>query len=82
MKPSPPDTGWVGNLWPKITIPRPPGSEGVKAAQSAVAKHLSDAGWTVEWQDFTTSPKRLYGVSVGATGLGWLALLSFPLMVG
>lgn len=65
-----------------LAAPREAGTPGAANARDIVARHLEALGYQVERQRFSFSPSSLNGFPVFGAGLGGLALLVLPLLVG
>lgn len=72
---------WPAQLFAHIAQPRLPGTPALAAVQAAIVERLERLGYHVEQCQFVTSPRRLTALGIGATGLGWIAMLSVPMLV-
>lgn len=72
---------WPAQLFARIARPRLPGTPALAAVQGAIAERLEALGYRVERRQFDTSPRRLTALGIGATGLGWIAILAVPMLV-
>ena len=64
-----------------LAAPREAGTPAAAAARQALADHLAGLGYGVEVQPFSFSPATLNAFPVLGAGIGWLALLSVPLLL-
>ena len=69
---------WAYDLFPRIAVPRLPGSRAVSQVEAIVTEQLRAFGYEVRHQIFQTAPDRLRGAAVGGAGLGCCALVLFP----
>jgi hypothetical protein len=76
---TPPD--WAEPLFRRIARPRLPGSPAVTAVQEEILRRLEASGYAVERQAFAATPHRLAAAMLAGAGLGWVALLSAPLLL-
>jgi hypothetical protein len=65
-----------------LATPREAGTPAAGAARELVASHLESLGYRVERQRFTFSPSAPLGLPVFGAGLGALALLLLPALIG
>ena len=73
---------WAYDLFPRIAVPRLPGSRAVSRVEKLVTERLRALGYEVRHQIFQTAPNSLRGAAVGSAGLGCCALiLSLPLVL-
>ncbi len=72
---------WAYDLFPRIAVPRLPGSRAVSKVEELVTERLRAFGYEVRHQIFQTAPDRLRGAAVGGAGLGCWALVLFPPLV-
>ncbi len=72
---------WAYDLFPRIAVPRLPGSRAVSKVEELVTERLRALGYEVRHQIFQTAPNSLRGAAVGSAGLGSCALVLFPLFV-
>ena len=68
-------------LFQRLAVPRLTGSASLREVQAAVEHLLSEWGYDVRHHPFITSPVLLSALSVLGAGLGWLALILYPLFV-
>jgi hypothetical protein len=64
-----------------LASPREAGTPEAAAAREVVAAHLSALGFTVTQQAFRFSPSSLWALPILGGGLGWLGLVTLPLLV-
>lgn len=72
---------WVPGLFRALAVPRLTGSAAIGEARATVEHQLREWGYAVLRQHFVTSSVRLSAVSVLGAGIGWLALILYPLFV-
>ncbi len=72
---------WPARLFAQIARPRLPGTPALAEVQAAITGRLEVLGYQVERLPFATSRRRLTGVAIGAAGLGWVAILTAPLLI-
>lgn len=72
---------WPARLFAQIVRPRLPGTPALSEVQAAISGQLEALGYQVARLPFGTSRRRLVGVAVGAAGLGWVAILTAPLLI-
>lgn len=65
-----------------LALPREAGTPGAATARQSVKLHLEALGYHVESQRFSFAPSSLNGFPVFGAGLGGLALLLLPLLIG
>jgi hypothetical protein len=65
-----------------LALPREAGTPAAGAARDLVAAHLEALGYQVRRQRFAFAPSSLIGFPVFGAGLGGLALLLLPLLIG
>lgn len=75
----PPD--WAAWLFERLVAPRLPGTDALERATDAAVEVLGSLGFEVRTEAFDTSARRLTAASVGAAGVGWVALVVAPLLV-
>ncbi len=76
-----PPAAWVGEFFQTIARARLTGSDTVVDVQRTIAQRLDALGYSVEQHPFRTNQRQLAAVTIGAAALGWIALLSAPLLV-
>jgi len=69
---------WAYDLFPRIVVPRLPGSRTVSKVEELITERLRAFGYEVRHQIFPAAPDRLRGAAVGSAGLGCCALVLFP----
>lgn len=72
---------WAALLFASLAVPRLPGTEPLERATEATVELLRFWGLDVQTEVFDTSARRLTAASLGAAGVGWVALLVAPLLV-
>lgn len=72
---------WAYDLFPRIAVPRLPGSRAVSKVEELVTERLRALGYEVRHQILQTAPNSLRGAAVGSAGLGCCALILFPSFV-
>ncbi|MGH7701469.1 MAG: M28 family peptidase [Gemmatimonadales bacterium] len=63
-----------------VALPREAGTPEAAAARALLAAHLAGLGYRLEEQRFGFPPSSLAAYPILGAGLGWLALLEFPLL--
>lgn len=63
-----------------VALPREAGTPEAAAARGLLAAHLAGLGYRLEEQRFGFPPSSLTAYPILGAGLGWLALMEFPLL--
>ena len=64
-----------------IALPREAGTPEAEEARRLLAAHLTALGYAVETQRFRFAPSALNAFPIAGAGLGWLAVITIPLLL-